>query len=678
MNMPTPLVASRARIRPWWLRLLIALAVLLVVLFLAVLFFPWNVLREPVNRYVSDKTGRKFEIVRRLDVRPGWRGATIEFDGIEFANPSWARDPYLVRAQRAEFEIRLWPLLGGKVDIPRLKLVSPAVGLQMEQDGRRTWALGKDTGDKGTVPTIGLVQIDNGGVDFLAEHLGVDMHADLTYDTARGDLPLDFRIKGRYQRQPLTAQGRTGNVLQLTEAGQPPFPIEVNAAAGKTQLSAKGTVAALAELDGIDAQVQIKGQTLGDLFPLLGIALPQTSPYAVGGDLRKHGKVWEVRALKGKLGLSDIGGEMNFDQAGARPKLTGTLRSGVMDMDDLGPLIGLPPTARSANAVEGVEAPPTITQVKRAQKDPGAKVLPTAPLDFERLRAMDADVQYTADKIRNVREVPLDRGSVHVKLDDRVLTLDPLDLGVASGRLAGAIRIDAKQNPADIRAALDLRNMKLARFLPKLENSGNNIGQLDGRVQLAGSGSTVANWLGGASGDVAVAMGGGQFGNLLPVFATLVGGDILKFLVRGDREVVLRCAAAAFDVDKGVMNGRTLVMDTSNALFTATGQASLADETLDFVIRPAPKSKSILSIRTPLTVGGTFGNPRAGVEVAPLVARAAAVAAAATVNPLLALVPTLETGPGKDADCKSVLADAAKPSTGAATAGASKAKGARQ
>lgn len=659
--------------QPLVLKLLAGLILALVVLVLIVVFFPWDLLRQPVNRYVSEKTGRKFEITRRLDVGLGLRGATIVLDGVEFANPSWARDPYLVRTDRAEFDIRLWPLLGGKVVIPRLSLVSPALGLQMEADGRRTWALGKDTSDEGTVPTVGLIQVDGGSVDFLAEHLGIDLHAAVDYDTTRGEMPLSYNIKGTYQKQPLVATGATGNVMQLTSTGQPPFPISINAAAGQTRLKASGAVASLQTLDGLQAKFDLRGQNLGDLYRLLGIALPQTPPYALAGDLSKQGTLWTVQALKGRLGLSDIGGEMKFDQGPKPAYLSGDLRSRVMDMDDLGPLIGLAPTARSAAAIEGV-APPSSTQAKRA----GGKVLPAAPLDFERLRAMNADVKYTADRIKNVRELPLDKGSVQVKLKDGVLTLDPLDLGIGGGKLVGAIRIDGSKNPADIRASLDIRGMQLARLVPKLETTGNSVGRLDGRINLSGSGSSVASWLGGASGDVAVLSGRGQFGNLLPVFATLVGGDIIKFLVRGDRNVELRCAALAFDVNKGVASGRTLVLDTTNAVFVATGQVNLSTEALDFVVTPQPKAKSILSIRTPLVVGGTLGSPSGGVEAGPLVGRGLAALALGAINPLLALAATIETGPGEDANCKDVLADANRPTAGAAANGAARAKGAKQ
>jgi uncharacterized protein involved in outer membrane biogenesis len=660
--------------RALWIKVTAVVVGLVAALVLSLIFFPWNTLREPLNRYVSDKTGRKFEITRRLDVDLGWRGATVKFDGIEFANPSWAREPYLVRAQRAEFDIRLWPLLAGRIVIPRLALASPALGLQMEADGRRTWALGKDNADEGSVPTIGLLQVDDGAVDFLADHLGVDIHADFTVDASRGDMPLGYRIKGRYQRQPLTAEGRTGNVLQLNAAGQPPFPIEIDAAAGPTRLKAAGTVAALADLDGIDAKFDLKGQSLGALFGLFGIALPETSPYALNGELRKRGKLWEVQGMKGKLGLSDIGGDMQFDQAPKVPHLSGSLRSRVMDMDDLGPLIGLPPTARSANAVEGVAPPPTISQAKRAQRDPGRKVLPTATLDFERLRAMNADVKYTADRIQNVRELPLDKGSVDVKLKDGVLVLDPLDLGIAGGKLVGAFRIDATQNPADIRARLDIRAMQINRLIPKVETLRTSFGKLDGRINLSGHGTSVAGWLGGASGDVAAITGRGEFSNLLLEFMGLDGGEIIKFLLGGDRNVVLRCGAVAFDVDKGVMHGRSMVFDTDDTVFNVTGNASLSNETLDFVVRQQPKDRSILSLRSPLVIGGTFASPSGGVQAGPLAARGIAALALGAINPLLALAATIETGPGHDADCQEVLARAKQPGSREAAAGAAKAK----
>ena len=488
-------------------KVLWAIAILVVVLALVVAFFPWDMLRGPINRLVSEKTGRKFEITRHLDVRLGWRAATIVMDGLEFANPAWAREPYLVKADKLEADLRYWSLLGGKIDIPRIVATAPVVGLQMQPDGRSTWAFDNDSSGSGsgTSPKIGVVRIDRGVVNFLAEKYAIDLKANVDFDSAgTGRLPLHYSIDGRYQAHPFHAQGRTGDAMQISKVEQPPFPFEVDASAGATQLKASGTVAKLSNFDGVDAKFEVKGQSLGNLYELIGVSLPETSPYQLAGTLSKEGKAFKVDDLNGKLGLSDLSGKLAFDQSKEPPLLSGAIASKVLDMDDLGPLIGLPPTERSAGAIEGVEPPPTVSAVLGPKP---TKVLPTATLAFDRLRAVNADVTYDAKRISNVRQLPLDSGSLHLKLQDMVLTLDPLSLGVAGGKIAGSVRIDARDKPAQIAARLNVQALQIDRMIPKVETLKTSLGNLDGMIDLSGRGISVASWLGASSGEVSLLTG---------------------------------------------------------------------------------------------------------------------------------------------------------------------------
>jgi uncharacterized protein involved in outer membrane biogenesis len=156
-------------------------------------------------------------------------------------------------------------------------------------------------------------------------------------------------------------------------------------------------------------------------------------------------------------------------------------------------------------------------------------------------------------------------------------------------------------------------------------------------------------------------MGKGEISNILLEYMGLDGGEIIKFLLRGDRNVQLRCAAAAFDVKQGLMTSRAIVLDTSDTVINGHGQVSLANETLDIILDPAPKDRSILSLRSPLRIGGTFAAPSAGPDKGALAGRVGMALVLAAINPLLALAATVETGPGQDADCRAVLAEAAKP-----------------
>ena len=650
---------------------LLGIAIVVSMVGLMVYLFPWDALRTPINRYVSVKLGRHFEITRRLSVQLG-QTTTVKLEGLEIANPDWARDAYLLKAETAEFDLSLLSLITGTVALPRIKLTLPMVGLQIEPDGRRTWALSPNMSDEGTLPQIGSIVVDQGTINYLAKAQGADLTVQLSLAPESGnDLPLNYKVVGRWRDGTFAANGRTGGVLEFSRNTQELFPIEINAVAGRTSLKAKGSITDLANLTRIDATFDLEGGNLDDLYGLLGVVLPSTPPFKLRGKLEKIDKVWSVSQLQGLLGKSDLNGALSFDQSSAVPLLTGKVQSKVMDFADLGPVIGivprqsLPPKSTTLPASPSGRLAPTSSDKTALPVTATAsvKVLPRTPLDVTKIKSMNADVTYAAADIRHVEELPLDKGSVHVKLNAGVLLLEPISLGLAGGSVAGTIRIDANVNPATVNTRLDVRALQLNRLFPSVKTTKTGLGKISGQFDLRGSGNSVAQMLGSATGDAAVLMGKGEISNILLEFIGLDGGEVIKFLLRGDTNVQLRCAAAAFDVKKGLMTSRAIVLDTSDTVITGEGQVSLANETLDIVLRPQPKDMSILSLRSPLKIGGTFADVSAGPDKPALAGRAGLALVLGAINPLLALAATIETGPGEDADCAAVLSRAAEPKT---------------
>jgi uncharacterized protein involved in outer membrane biogenesis len=630
------------------LKWLVGIVAMLVALALGLYFFSWDLLREPINRHMSEQLGRRFEITQHLAVRLGLT-SIVRAEGVEFANPEWASEPYLVKASTAEFDIELFPLLLGKLVLPRVVLTGAKIGLQIEPDGRRTWALSRDTSDESATPDIGVLLVKEGSVHYRAVAQGANIVAQFTLaEEADNSLPLGFKAKGKWKNEAFSAEGRTGGVLQLNQNSQAPFPVELSAVAGRTSLKAKGSISNLAEFANVDAMVDLQGRNLAELYKLLGVVLPSTPPYKLRGRLLKNGKLWSASQIQGVLGKSDLSGTLSFDPSAAVPMLTGKVASKVLDFSDLGSVIGLAPSTSSG---------PSAAAASR-------KVLPVATLDVPRLKAMNADVTYAAADILHVKMLPLDKGSVHVKLTAGVLQLDPVSLGVAGGGVTGRISIDANVVPAAFNTHLDVHGVQLNQLLPAVETTKSSLGKISGQFALKGQGNSVAQMLGSASGKVAVLMGKGAISNILLEYMGLDGGEIIKFLVRGDRNVQLRCAAAAFDVTQGLMTSRAIVLDTSDTVINGQGQVSLANETMAIVLKPLPKDQSVLSLRSPLRIGGTFSAPSVGPDKAALAGRVGIAVVLAAINPLLALAATVETGPGQDADCQAVLAQAAKPAAG--------------
>ena len=645
-------------------RWLLGIVSFLLVLVLVLLFFPWDKLRGPVNRYVTDQLGRRFEITDRLSVSLG-RTTTVRLDGVELANPDWASEPFLLKAKAAEFDIKLFSLFSGKVDLPRIALFEPQIGLQIEPDGRRTWALSRDTSDTSATPKIGELKVDRGVLKYRAADKGADMSVLFTLDEptmpqqGTAQLPLGFKASGKWNNESFTAVGRTGGVLKLSRDLTESFPMEVSAQTGRTTLKATGTVENLQEFSGLNAAIDIQGRNLDELYKLAGVVLPSTPPYKLRGQISKLGQVWSTTKIQGMLGKSDIAGDMSFDTSQKTPLLTGKIRSKILDFDDLRPVIGLP--VKSAAAGSTTKEVSAVPSQKSVPANTQRKMLPTATLDLVKLKAMNADVTYSALDIRHIKELPLDKGNVHVKLNNGVLRLEPLVLGVAGGSLAGQITIDVNVMPATFDTKFDLRAVQLNKLFPTIENTKSSLGKISGQVALKGRGNSMAQMLGSASGDVAVLMGRGELSNILLEYIGLDGGEVIKFFLRGDRNVELRCAAAAFEVKQGLMASKVILLDTSDTVINGFGQINLANETLDMVLKPEPKDKSILSLRSPLKIGGTFAAPTAGPDKAALAGRAGLAIALGVINPLLALLATIETGPGKDADCSAALGVAANP-----------------
>jgi uncharacterized protein involved in outer membrane biogenesis len=197
-------------------------------------------------------------------------------------------------------------------------------------------------------------------------------------------------------------------------------------------------------------------------------------------------------------------------------------------------------------------------------------------------------------------------------------------------------------------------------------------GVAHGRARLTGSGASVAALLGSADGRISLAIDGGTISQRV---LELVGLDLAEsalLLATGDREVPLRCAVADLGVRGGIATSDVLVLDTADTLVVGAGVVDLRRETLDLTVYPRPKDVSPLAARSPLHVRGPLRDPRVVPDAKSLAAKGVTAALLALVNPLLALAPFIETGPGRDSDCADLLSRAQAWSRGHAGRAAAK------
>ncbi|UVJ44390.1 AsmA family protein [Pseudomonas sp. LS1212] len=662
-----------------------SLLTFLAVLVVIIATFDWNRVKPTLNAKVSEALHRPFAINGNLEVlwRPepnqgGWRAwlpwPHFVAQDLVLGNPDWSKDKEMVGLKQVEFRLAPLPLLLQQVVIPRIDLIEPRAGLQRMADGRANWTFELAPKDEQAKPSnwvldIGSIGFDKGHVtlddqtlntrlDVVIDPLGKPIpFSDIVGSGAakkageQGSTPQDYafslKVKGRYKGQPLSGTGKIGGLLALQDASQP-FPLQADMRIADTAIIVAGTLTDPRNLGALDLRLQLSGTSLGNLYPLAGVTLPDTPAYATDGHLvaklnEPGGAAYRYENFNGKIGASDIHGNLAYVASQPRPKLSGALVSNQLRFADLAPLIGADSNAKQ-NARGG------------DSKQPANKVLPVEEFRTERWRAMDADVEFTGKRIVHSEDLPFTDLYTHVLLNDGQLGLEPLRFGVAGGTLDAQIRLDGRVAPLQGRARLTARKFKLKQLFPSFEPMKSSFGQLNGDADLTGRGNSVAALLGSANGDLKMLINDGAISRGMMEIAGLNVGNYVLVKLFGDEDVKINCAAADFGFKNGLASTRLFVFDTENAIVYIDGTANFATEQLNLSINPESKGIRLLSLRSPLYVRGPFKSPKAGVQTVPLLLRGAGLLAlGAVVAPAAGLLALVAPSGGEPNQCTPLL-----------------------
>lgn len=643
---------------------LAALLVLLAALVIFVLTFDWNRARPYINDKVSQTIGREFAIKGDLDVRfrqgdpaePGWRRYVprpeISANDVYVVNPAWTTTgPRLASVGNIVVAMHTLPLLRKQVVITNLELDKLEVAAQRRADGSNTWTF-KDNGPSEWEVDIRRLAFREGSLRYLDDGIKLDLRAKATtIDTNDADAKnygMRFELGGTYRGAPVTGGGKTGAVLSLQDEHSK-FPVQANAMLGKNKIAVEGTLTDPRALAGIDLSLSLAGASMADLYPLTGVLLPETPAYATKGRLggRNEGGVWSwtYRNFTGTVGASDLHGTLSYSPRKPRPLLTGTLTSNQLRLADLGPTIG---------------AESNADKVARDKKpnQPAGKALPVEQFNTAKWDALDADVKFTGKKLVRTHDIPLENIDTRIRMKNKVLTLTPLNFGMAGGDVTSNITLDGGKNPIQAQIKMAARHLKIRQLFPKLQSMQASVGEVNGDAALAGTGNSVSAMLATASGELGATVSEGSVSKFVLEAAGLNIANAVFVKLFGDKQVQLNCVASDFVVEKGQAQTRRFVVDTDEAVIDVTGTIDLADERLNLDVKPKTKGVRIISLRTPLYARGTFANPDVGVAKGPLALKAGAAVALGIINPLAAVVPLINPGNVEPVDCAAALRQA--------------------
>jgi AsmA family protein len=634
-----------------------------VIAIIVLLTFDWNRAKPWLNDKVSDAIDRPFAIRGNLAVHweqparamsPGertWRDwipwPHLYADDVHMGNPSYMAQRDMASVGEISFSLNPFPLLSHTISLPVLRFDNPKAELLRTDETHNNWTFKHEQKKSKWHLDLQRIVLSKGVLHVDDSVTKTDITANI--NTLQNDptYGIGWTVTGSYNGAPVTGGGKAGAVLSL-ENQAAPFPIKADMHSGPNQIVLEGTITRPAQLESIDLRLKLGAASMARLYPFTHVVLPETPQFTTEGHL--IGKLgdgsshWSYHNFKGKVGSSDISGNLELQTGKPRPRLTANVVSHELLFSDLGPVIGADSNADKEK--RGVDA-----------KQPAGKKLPTEKFKTKRWKAMDADVHFRGDRIIRNKNLPINNLSTHLVMKDGVLTLDPLDFGFAGGHLKNHIKLDGSGGgQIKATATVEARRLQIKQMFPAVQNIRQaTIGELNGDAKLTAVGDSVAAMLADSNGELKTLVEQGTVSKLLLEEMGLNIGSVIVTKLFGDKTVQLNCMATDFDITKGVLNTQTFVADTDDARVTVKGTINLGTEAMDLTLNPETKGIHFFSLRSPIYLRGTFAKPDIGLDKKTIALKAGAAIALGAIAAPAALIPLINTGPGRDSNCAKLL-----------------------
>lgn len=618
----------------------------------------------------SAMAGRQIRIAGPFTVH--WGAPTrIIAEDIHVANASWGTQPEMFSAKRLEIDVFLRSLLRGPTRVPLVALDDAKLLLETSPEGEGNWKFGASAAtpkkrhefpDLRRFVVRGSEIVWHNGRTGAHTDLGV---AALDYTAPNPTSPVSFKTSGTFagsfQTLPLRLSGTLGPLSELRNPTRP-YHVHLEGALSEIALAADGTVEEPLDVAGVDLRLSLRGRKLHELAAALGLPFPELPDFRGTSELAGGNGKWDLKAVTLALGKSDLEGGIAVDTTAKVPHVRAQLTSSRIDLADFKGLAGGTPAHASAPE-------------KKPSQGASDRLFPDTPIRVHKLPGVDADLTFDGTRIISSTGVPFERVSLALTLANGEINVRPLRFHAAQGDVDLNLHFTpfTEDSPPKLGAEVDVRHVDLHHLfqgssLPILRETGGVVG---GFAKIDSAGTSLREFMARMTGDLGLFMEHGQMSALLQELAPINVLGALGVYATGDRPLPIDCLVARFDIKKGVATATTLLLDTANTVVTGAGNLNFADETVTLTLAPRSKDPALVSLRTPVDVGGTFANRTYHLHVAGIAERLGAAVGLGILFPPAALLPLIDTGLGEQNVCRAAYAAQQPPGNPIPKAGSS-------
>ncbi len=314
------------------------------------------------------------------------------------------------------------------------------------------------------------------------------------------------------------------------------------------------------------------------------------------------GSLDSVSLSNAKLSFDDIigDGEMRLNLAGAKPKLTGTLNTNLID-------------ATKYAAASGATQQP-------AQKQKTSEGWPDAPLDLSPLKAVDVDLKISAAGLK-FQGIDIGKTALNTTILNGKLIADLTETSLYGGKGTAKIIADASAATPKVQMVASLNALNAAPFLGAVANFDKIEGLGGFNITLDGTGNTMSSIMSSLSGSGAFKFDDGAIKGLNAAQLMRSASDFLKTgtmptALSAEQETDFTEFAAGFNIANGVASTQDFNFITPGLQIPGKGELNLGARTLSLSMFPksGDKSLGINGFAPPIKISGGWNNLSVGLD----------------------------------------------------------------
>ncbi|CAA7626614.1 AsmA family protein [Magnetospirillum sp. UT-4] len=613
-------------------KLLIALAALAAVVVAALVVLPSLVpadrIKQEVVAQVKAATGRDLTIDGKVSVS-AFPSLSVQVSNVALSNPPGFSSKDLVRLGALDVQLKLIPILSGRVEVDSFVLVDPLINLEVDRQGRANWvfdtpgakteakpaAKPADSGGGGGGGAglgdvaLGDVRISNGRLVYVDAKAGTKEEVDavdLTLTLKNLDSPLAAKGSAKWHGKTIDLSLGVAKPRAVMEGGT--SPVEIAIGAETVKLSFKGDATG-GKAAGAKGELDLSVPSIRNLVQWATtkpLDAPGTGlgPFSLKGMLAAGGT--KVSLSQAAIAIDSIkaNGDFAVDTGGARPALKGRLD---IDTLDLNPY--LPPEGQAKAGGGGASSPAPAGGGGAAKSDWSDDAI-----DASGLKAADVDFALSVGAIK-VKKIQVGKSALTLDIANGRMVADLTQLSLYQGAGKGRLAVDGSQPGIGLDAAFNLKGLAAEPFLTDSAGFDRLSGTGNFDVQVTGRGKSERQLVSSLDGKGALAFLNGaikgiNLGEMVRNVATAFTGT------GGAQKTDFAELGGTFTITDGIVSNKDLALKSPLLRVEGAGTVELPPRTIHYRIEPKAVASlegqggksDVAGLAVPVIVEGPWDN----------------------------------------------------------------------